>query len=257
MDVVTRPQIRAIIFDLDGTLLDTETLSSVAIQRCLDSVGCEQEFTWDLRKKLFGLRGPDWSAMVVDELNIRDRLEPARLVAEWEVCLNQLCNDVGKIPGAEDLTRTFAEKQLPMAIATSSRWEAVRVKRSKHEEMFKRMAFVVSGDDAEVKNGKPAPDIYLIAAKRLGIEPQYCLAFEDALSGVQSARRAGMHVCACPDPRLDVGAFMAETPYILPRASLEGFDFDVFDFVSPNESTITTNSTSASTNSTEGNMGRS
>ncbi|CAM9216835.1 unnamed protein product, partial [Ectocarpus sp. 8 AP-2014] len=81
-------------------------------------------------------------------------------------------------------------------------------KRQNHEGLFERMECVVTGDDPEVIEGKPAPDIYLAAARRMGIKPQECLAFEDALSGVRSAKAAGMLVVAVPDPRLDKAPFL-------------------------------------------------
>lgn len=58
-----------------------------------------------------------------------------------------------------------------------------------------------------MKIGKPAPDIYLVAASRLGVNPSECLVFEDALTGVQAGKAAGMRVIAIPDPRLDLEAF--------------------------------------------------
>lgn len=65
-----------------------------------------------------------------------------------------------------------------------------------------------STQSSQVVEGKPAPDIYLAAARRIGVKPEECLAFEDALSGVKSAKAAGMFVVAVPDPRLDRGPFL-------------------------------------------------
>mmetsp|Transcript_24671 Transcript_24671/g.40363 ORF Transcript_24671/g.40363 Transcript_24671/m.40363 type:complete len:109 (+) Transcript_24671:2-328(+) len=67
--------------------------------------------------------------------------------------------------------------------------------------MFEHIKAIVAGDDPAVLKGKPAPDIYLEAAKRLQVKPEECLVFEDALSGVQSGKAAGCRVVAIPDPR--------------------------------------------------------
>ena len=78
-----------------------------------------------------------------------------------------------------------------MAIATSSRMTSVKQKRAHKEWLFAPMATIVTGDDPSVRNGKPAPDIFLEAARRLGVDPKDCLAFEDSISGCQSAKAAG------------------------------------------------------------------
>jgi hypothetical protein len=75
------------------------------------------------------------------------------------------------------------------------------VGRFRHEAIFKHMQEIVAGDDPAVRNGKPAPDIYLEAARRLNVDPRDCLVFEDALSGVQSGKAAGCTTVAIPDQR--------------------------------------------------------
>jgi beta-phosphoglucomutase-like phosphatase (HAD superfamily) len=71
-----------------------------------------------------------------------------------------------------------------------------------------------------------------VAAQRLGANPAHCLVFEDSFAGVVSGKRAGMHVCACPDRRLDLDPFRDETPYIIPESNLENFDWDSWEFIS-------------------------
>merc|ERR1711862_895727 len=117
----------------------------------------------------------------------------------WEENLNSFCEEITACPGAPELVEELGRKtNLPMAIATSSRKFAVEKKRKRHEEMFQYISEVVSGDDPCVKHGKPAPDIYLEAAKRLNVSPEDCLVFEDALSGIRSGKRAGCLVVANP-----------------------------------------------------------
>lgn len=222
--------IRAVIFDLDGTLLDTESLSALAIQQVLTRLDCTIPMSWDIQKRLLGLRGPDWTSILINEMNLHDLIDSTQFIDEWEKNLGILCRDANEMPGAEHLTSKLESMGVKLAIATSSRAAAVDVKRIKHQSMFGRMSHIICGDDPEVLNGKPAPDIYLIAARRLGVEPHHCLAIEDSLSGVQSAKRAGMHVYACPDIRLDLTPFRGETPYILVNSSLEAFDWDAWRF---------------------------
>ena len=88
--------------------------------------------------------------------------------------------------------------------------------------MFEHMSAIVCGDDPAVKHGKPAPDIYLEAARRVGVDPSECLVFEDALSGVMAGKAAGCTVVAVPDPRMDKTIFENVADIVLD--SLTKFD---------------------------------
>lgn len=170
-----------------------------------------------MKRLIVGLPGLVWTKMVIDACGLNDILEPQQFLNDWEKSLNDIADEDGiaKMKGADDITRLIASKGIPMAIATSSRRESVMKKKKLHEDMFNRMNVIVCGDD--VVNGKPAPDIFILAASRLGVSPENCVVFEDSLSGVIAGRRAGATVIAIPDPLLvlDLSPFYQETPHVL------------------------------------------
>jgi beta-phosphoglucomutase-like phosphatase (HAD superfamily) len=194
-----RRQFTAVVWDLDGTLLDTETLSSQALQQVLDPFSKLED--WELKKKLLGRRAPDWCEIAISERDLVGKITPDEMHAQWESNLSALCPQVNKCSGAISCTEYFDSVGAPQAIATSSTAPAVVLKREKHEDIFSKMKLVVTGD--QVDNGKPAPDIYQHAASLLGVQGTDCLAFEDSLAGVRSAVAAGMTCFAVVDERFE------------------------------------------------------
>jgi pseudouridine 5'-phosphatase len=215
--------VEAVLFDLDGTLVDTESLSDKAILAALrphlaassnhqgneryEKAHRQRRLPWELKRQILGLRGSDWGPIVIryaiEHWGIPPESAPTvqELWDAWESNLNDLCGTVAACAGACEVVERLAERGVPMAIATSSRASAARKKLQKHPRILQHMDAVVAGDDPAVTRGKPAPDIYLEAAMRLGVSPESCLVFEDALSGCQSGKAAGCAVAAVPDER--------------------------------------------------------
>ena len=105
------------------------------------------------------------------------------------------------------LVKHLKDQGIPVAVATSSHRKAFDLKSSQNGELFCLFDEIICGDDVEIKKGKPAPDIFLAAAKRLGHELRDCsdcLVFEDAPSGVLAGLNAGMHVCWVHDINMSV-----------------------------------------------------
>jgi beta-phosphoglucomutase-like phosphatase (HAD superfamily) len=113
-----------------------------------------------------------------------------------------------------------------MAIATSSRNASVMQKRQKHNRLFSYMRHIVTGDDPAVRHGKPAPDIFLEAARRLQVEPSCCLVFEDSIAGCLAGKSAGCYVVAVPDPRMEKSEFFGIANQVI--ENLESFDRQEF-----------------------------
>jgi beta-phosphoglucomutase-like phosphatase (HAD superfamily) len=232
------------MFDLDGTLVDTESLSDQALLLSLRSCLSEElwerlyneqrhRLPWELKKQILGLRGSEWGPIILRHAREAWFADPSRIptVQElwdaWEENLNQLCSSVEACRGACKIVERFAAIGLPLAIATSSRASAAQQKLRKHRPIMNRIHTLVAGDDPAVRRGKPAPDIYLEASRRLGVRPDRCLVFEDALSGCRAGKEAGCIVVAVPDERFtheERVVFEEVADFVIP--DLRHFDFE-------------------------------
>ncbi|KAI8909937.1 HAD-like domain-containing protein [Powellomyces hirtus] len=215
------------IFDMDGLLLDTERIYTQVTQEILDKYVPGTKFTWDLKSKLMGRTAVESGRMVIEAtklpMTLEEYLDETADLQEKRWPLADI------LPGVANLVRHLKAHNIPIGVATSSTRPKFELKTSRHTELFSLFDSVTCGDDPEVINGKPAPDIFLVAKKRLGNpDASKCLVFEDALNGVQAARAAGMHCIWIPDAnmlKLHEGADHGATEMVLSMAEFDPVKF--------------------------------
>ncbi|CAG8623086.1 5672_t:CDS:2, partial [Acaulospora colombiana] len=146
-----------------------------------------KEYTWELKSRMMGLREYEAAVLLVNETKID-------LTAEEYL----------KERNEKQALRFPHAKPMPgVMVATSSKRDKFNIKATNNQELFGLFDSIICGDDPGIKNGKPAPDLFLAACARMGNPPvTKCLVFEDAINGVEAARNAGMHVVWVPDPNL-------------------------------------------------------
>jgi HAD superfamily hydrolase (TIGR01509 family) len=194
-----------VLFDLDGTLLDFEGCAHLALNRALGpavraKLGDEEPVTWELHAQIVGQKGTLWSRTLLQRLDVDPQLlAPQQYLDAWHHHLEEFYPSMSLMPGALSLVSSLKRQGLRIAIATSSERAGMLHKTSYHPDLMALVDAVVTGD--EVVNSKPAPDIFLKAAARLGLDPSRCLVFEDAPSGVLAGKAAGCRVFAVPDDR--------------------------------------------------------
>ncbi|KAL0383255.1 UNVERIFIED_CONTAM: (DL)-glycerol-3-phosphatase 2 [Sesamum calycinum] len=155
---------------------------------------------------MMGKKAIEAARVFVEETGISNSLSAEDFLLEREEMLRTLFPTSELMPGASRLIRHLHANGIPICVATGSHRRHFELKTQRHGELFSLMHHIVLGDDPEVKQGKPSPDVFLAAAKRFEggpVDPQKILVFEDAPSGVLAAKNAGMSVIMVPDPRLD------------------------------------------------------
>jgi HAD superfamily hydrolase (TIGR01509 family) len=184
--------IDAVVFDLDGVLLASEEVWDAVRERYVRERG--GRYDAEVQRAMMGMSAPEWSAYLsrdagvpgtADEIN-RDVVE--RMLGAYE-------RELPLLPGAVEAVRRTAAA-FPLALASSSN-------RRIFEEVLELAGiadcFRATVSSEEVERGKPAPDVYLEAARRLGVAPSLCAAVEDSHAGIRSAHDAGMRVIAIPN----------------------------------------------------------
>jgi pseudouridine-5'-monophosphatase len=186
-----------VIFDLDGTLLDTEPLYTLAAQHVVGRFG--KIYDWSTKRLIVGGDPLLGARLVVERLQLPISAEA--YLHEREAVMRELCRTVAARPGAERLVAALAARKVPLAIGTSSARELCELKLAS-QLMAAHFQVIVCSDDPEVRAAKPAPDIFLLAASRLAAQPENCLVIEDTPKGVQAALAAGMQVIVIPDSHM-------------------------------------------------------
>jgi len=184
----------AVIFDLDGVLVDAELWWDEVRLAWADAHG--RAWTQADQAAVMGANSLGWARIMRERLDLD--LPEQRIVDEIVGAMIERYQTMGapRIAGAEDAVRRLAAMGLALAVASSAP-RAVIDAALDSLEITSLFRVVVASD--EVAHGKPAPDVYLLAAQRLGVDPPDCLVVEDSLNGVLAGRAAGMTVALVPN----------------------------------------------------------
>jgi len=184
--------LEAVVFDMDGLMFNTEYLYDLAGQQLLKPRG--HEYTRELKLMMMGLPGPKAFAVMINHLGLDDSIEQLKSEVD-EIFQSLLPEKIETMPGLQTLLVAIDSAGLPRAVATSS--HRGFADRSLGQFNLKPgFQFVLTADD--VTNGKPNPEVYQTAGRKLGVNPAAMLVLEDSVFGSQAAASAGAYTIAIP-----------------------------------------------------------
>ncbi|MEU4565692.1 HAD family phosphatase [Micromonospora sp. NPDC023956] len=181
----------AVVFDLDGVIVDSEPVWEEVRRAYVATHGG----AWqpDTQRRLMGMSTGEWSRHLSDDLGVDRTAEQVAAEVVGEMA-RRYAERVPLIDGADDVVRRLAARW-PLGLASSS---PTRLIAAALAATGLSDTFGATLSTEETAHGKPAPDVYLAVAARLGVEPGRCVAVEDSSNGVRSAAAAGMRVVAVP-----------------------------------------------------------
>ena len=186
--------IGAVVFDLDGVLIDSEPVWEEVRRGLVAEYG--GHWASDAQRRLMGMSTQEWARYLSEDLGVG--LPPGQVAA---LVIDRMAaryrEEIPFLPGAVDSVRRLAGRW-PLGLASSA--PAVLIE-TVLEAAGLRSYFRVTMSTEQVPHGKPAPDIYLAVTARLGVAPSDCAAVEDSSNGLRSAAAAGLRVIAVPHPR--------------------------------------------------------
>ena len=185
--------IDAVVFDLDGILIQTEELWNEIRERLARERG--GRYDAQAQRDMMGMSSPEWSRYMHDELGVPD--PPEEISTEVVRRLEEVYRRrLPLIHGAQEAVVQLSARW-PLGLASSSNRELIDLVL---ELSGLARFFRATVSSEEVARGKPAPDVYLEAARRLSVPPKRCAAVEDSRNGIRAAKAAGMRVIAIPNP---------------------------------------------------------
>ena len=185
----TPRQIKAAIFDLYGTLLDSQKLYDEANQLMINKYGNGKKYDIDAKMVNHGAPPSIGNKFLIETFQIKLSFDEL-IDKKNQYFTEKFCEPM---EGAKEITHILKHKYgLKMGLATSSLKSSVDIKLRNHQEWINSdFDFIVTGDDKRVIKGKPNPDIFLLAAKELGVSIDECIIFEDAVNGIQAGLNSG------------------------------------------------------------------
>lgn len=187
--------IKAVIFDMDGLIIDSEPIQSEAFSQVIKAYGKTPILNKNGLVMITGIRADDNWKIIKEKYQIDEDISILRDKRRI-VYINLLKNNLKAMPGLYNLLTLLQNKQIKMALVSSSTLPNILfvLEGLKIKEYFE---IIISGDD--VTKGKPDPECFILGSKRLDVKPENCLVLEDAESGVIAGKAAGMKVIAVPN----------------------------------------------------------
>lgn len=184
--------LRAVAFDLDGLMFNTEQLYQEVDRTLLDRRN--KEHSSELLDQMMGRKSEVALQLLIDWYDLPETVDELFVEAR-EIMYGLIQDRLSPMPGLPELLGSLEQAAIPKGIATSSRREVACSTLGKFD-MLPRFQFLLASEDVE--HGKPAPDVYLLAAEKLGVEPAEMLVLEDSQNGAQAGVAAGAYTVAVP-----------------------------------------------------------